>query len=1150
MALDPPPGSGTPSRLGKYELVKELSGSGVGSTWVAKAGEDATHLYSILRLHKHLTKNVEVAEAFLKEARHAQRLKHANAVAVVETGVADGEVFVVSEHVEGETLANLVRSAGTEGLPARIQLRIALDVLEALEAAHALDPEPLVHGELGPWSVLVGADGVSRIASFGVARALAKLGTHGVKNHDRLAYAAPERVKAMAAPGGGAAGPVDPRADLFSVGVILWEGISKQRLFSSKIEAAIIQKVLTAPIAALASLPGLEVAPDVDEAVSKALEREPARRVASANDFIMGLEGAGPDQIASAADVAAVVAKLAGKTLATRKAEVSAALAQPATGGGRGPAAPRARAATLLGVAVPGMLPSTPPLDAASGVTAPGGDAGAAAAQPRVTAPAPATASSSAAGAAVHAEASAAPVPKLGTPATAAAAKSQKPADKVDKPAEKIAMRPRAATLLGVAVPTIAIPEPPSPAPPAVDAGSPPRIESLPDIDLQIDVAEPAKTNGEPKKAPPAPVGRPGAPRGAPPRRADAPKPPLGAKPAPIGKPLATKPETKPADPKPADAKAVDAKPAANADPAKPVARADDKPEPVSHATGPTPGRGKAEAVDKIGPGSTLGRYEILMPVAKGGMAAVWAARSKGSRGFQKIVAVKTMLPDVSDDPDFETMFLDEARVAARIRHPNVVEILDLGEEEEVLYLVMEWVEGETVGTLQRASKALGGIPMPIVLRIASQVCAGLHAAHELRDDAGALVDLVHRDISPANVLVSTTGFVKIVDFGIAKSKGRLHVTRAGGTVKGKTPYLSPEQLGGLAVDRRSDLFSLGALLYVLSTGLHPFRGDTELKTVENIALKNPVPPSEINPSLSAEFEKVILKALEKDPTKRFATAAEMQRAIDQVASAGAPVTDEDVAAFVHSAIGDAASRRAAELKAAIASFDAAPAEPARPADAAAESAAKDAEAGEDIPVDDGSAEADDAQASADAPPAPPDVGAEPAAASASKSATDAADVEGDAPLAPEQERRKRTMKMVVVGLVAGLGILGAIGLLSSGGEKPQGEPKTQATSTERTTVLATAPAPTAEPAPPPTAEPAPPPTAEVAPPPTAEPTATAAATVPTPEPPPAATPPTPPPKATAKAPPTPPSKPPAKPPSKPPAKPPSKPPKYNPKGI
>ncbi|WP_233561221.1 serine/threonine-protein kinase, partial [Sorangium cellulosum] len=348
---------------------------------------------------------------------------------------------------------------------------------------------------------------------------------------------------------------------------------------------------------------------------------------------------------------------------------------------------------------------------------------------------------------------------------------------------------------------------------------------------------------------------------------------------------------------------------------------------------GPTKLWGRAaSAVDRLGPGSTLGRYEILIPVAKGGMAAVWAARLQGTRGFRKIVAIKTMLPDVSDDPDFESMFLDEARVAARVRHPNVVEILDLGEEDDVLYIVMEWVDGETAGTLQKAAKKLGGIPQRIVLRIASQICAGLHNAHELRDDSGALLDLVHRDISPANVLISTAGFVKIVDFGVAKSKGRLHITRAGGIIKGKTPYLSPEQLGGLPIDRRSDIFSLGALLYVLTTGMHPFRAETELSTVENITIKAPLPPRELNSAIHSDLERIILKALEKDRDNRFSTCAEMQRAIDQVASSlGEPTTDEDVAAFVRLAIGDTQARRAQELRDAIAAVDAGAAQNSEP---------------------------------------------------------------------------------------------------------------------------------------------------------------------------------------------------------------------------
>ncbi len=343
------------------------------------------------------------------------------------------------------------------------------------------------------------------------------------------------------------------------------------------------------------------------------------------------------------------------------------------------------------------------------------------------------------------------------------------------------------------------------------------------------------------------------------------------------------------------------------------------KTSPTPSSDGSSPRSKGAIAVEKVGPGSTLGRYEILMPVARGGMASVWAAKLPGSRGFQKIFAIKTMLPDVSDDPEFESMFLEEARVAARIHHPNVVEIIDLGEQSEVLYLVMEWVEGENLGTLVKAARGLGGVPMPLILRIASQICAGLHAAHELRDDDGNLIDLVHRDISPANVLVSTSGFVKIVDFGIAKSKGRLHVTRVGGVVKGKTPYLSPEQLGQLPIDRRSDLFSFGVLLYVLATGLHPFRGETDTKTIENIALRDAVPLRAIAAAVPAELEAIVLKALAKEPGDRFATAGEMQRALDHAAvTLGCTTTEEDVAGFVRKALGDTLTKRAQELRTAI----------------------------------------------------------------------------------------------------------------------------------------------------------------------------------------------------------------------------------------
>jgi serine/threonine-protein kinase len=328
-------------------------------------------------------------------------------------------------------------------------------------------------------------------------------------------------------------------------------------------------------------------------------------------------------------------------------------------------------------------------------------------------------------------------------------------------------------------------------------------------------------------------------------------------------------------------------------------------------------------SLQDIQPGTTLGRYEVLMPIAEGGMAAVWAARMKGSRGFQKVVAIKTMLPDLSDDNDFEAMFYDEARLIARIRHPHIVEMIDLGDEDGLLYIVMEWVDGDTLFTLNRRAKNKGGIPLPLLLRIASDASAGLHAAHELRDEQGKPLGLVHRDVSPQNIMISFDGIVKIVDFGVAKAAGRMHETRVAGVMKGKVPYLSPEQLSSGKVDRRSDIFALGIVLYAMVSGRHPFRAQEDAKTIENICTRAPVPLRELVPDTHPELEAIVLKALEKDPADRWQTCAEMQRALDQLlGSMGATVTDGDVAAFLHDTLGDIIEQRRTALKEAIRKAD------------------------------------------------------------------------------------------------------------------------------------------------------------------------------------------------------------------------------------
>ncbi|HSO00482.1 MAG TPA: serine/threonine-protein kinase [Candidatus Nanopelagicales bacterium] len=293
-------------------------------------------------------------------------------------------------------------------------------------------------------------------------------------------------------------------------------------------------------------------------------------------------------------------------------------------------------------------------------------------------------------------------------------------------------------------------------------------------------------------------------------------------------------------------------------------------------------------------PGDTIGPYELLFRAAEGGMATIWAARRSGSRGFQQIVAVKVLSDLLREDPDGRAMFLDEARTAARIIHPNVGQVLDYGEDTGRPYMAMEWIEGESLARFAAARRAQGGrLPLRWVLRVAADACAGLHAAHEAHRDDGEPMGLVHRDISPQNVMVTWSGITKVVDFGVAKSRGRAHVTRVG-VIKGKTGYFSPEQIAGREIDRRSDIFSFGVLLYVLVTDHHPFRGRSAMETVQNIARREPFSPREIAADLPPALDALIMRALAKDPGERFATAAELGRALELCTMTLAPGSHTD----------------------------------------------------------------------------------------------------------------------------------------------------------------------------------------------------------------------------------------------------------------
>lgn len=311
--------------------------------------------------------------------------------------------------------------------------------------------------------------------------------------------------------------------------------------------------------------------------------------------------------------------------------------------------------------------------------------------------------------------------------------------------------------------------------------------------------------------------------------------------------------------------------------------------------------------------GQVLGRYELLLPVARGGMAEVWAARLHGSRGFRKLVAIKTILRGAIDDARMEQMFLAEAELASRIQHPNVVQTLELGEHAGGLYLVLEWVEGQSLSALLTEAGAHGGIPLPIAVNLVGQACKGLHAAHELTDENGAPLGVVHRDISPQNVLVSFSGTVKVVDFGIAKATAGASTLTEAGEVKGKLAYMAPEQLRGSdGVDRRADIFSMGTLLYAMTTGRHPFRGDHPSATLRNITTRGSVPPPSAHvEDYPAALEEVVLKSLKKDPSERFATAHEMLQALERaVPDALERSFDVKVAEFIAKVSGSSGSER------------------------------------------------------------------------------------------------------------------------------------------------------------------------------------------------------------------------------------------------
>jgi serine/threonine-protein kinase len=285
-----------------------------------------------------------------------------------------------------------------------------------------------------------------------------------------------------------------------------------------------------------------------------------------------------------------------------------------------------------------------------------------------------------------------------------------------------------------------------------------------------------------------------------------------------------------------------------------------------------------------LAPGHKLGRYEILTKLASGGMAVVYVASAGGVGGFARLVALKVLHANLAHEEEFISMFLDEARLAARIRHPNVVPTIDISDTIETGYfLVMEYIEGDHLGALLSSSHKLGErIPVSVVLRIAIDALGGLGAAHDLRDDSGKPLNIVHRDVSPHNILVGKDGISRLTDFGVAKAEDRLTHTRDG-QVKGKLAYMAPEQASSGSTDSRSDLFSMGIILWECVTGRRLFRADNTAATLTKLLHEPIAAPSAVDPAL-APLDAVLEKALQRDPSARFQTADEFVEALEQIA--------------------------------------------------------------------------------------------------------------------------------------------------------------------------------------------------------------------------------------------------------------------------
>lgn len=296
--------------------------------------------------------------------------------------------------------------------------------------------------------------------------------------------------------------------------------------------------------------------------------------------------------------------------------------------------------------------------------------------------------------------------------------------------------------------------------------------------------------------------------------------------------------------------------------------------------------------------GTPIGKYVVRRKLAEGGMAEIFLCKATGAEGFEKEVVIKRVRPALAHDEQFVEMFISEAQLASRLNHPNVVQIYDFAKHEDTYYLAMEYIRGASLYDVRkRAREMMAAMPVALAAQLCMEVARGLHHAHKLTDRTGRALKLVHRDVTPHNILLSFDGAVKLTDFGIAKAGNKLSQA---GSLKGKFAYMSPEQSRGDDIDARSDIFALGIVLWELLTGGRLFEADSDVALLRVVQTRAIVPPRRLNPDVPEALDRIVIKALDRDVANRFQTAQELERALWQVVAASAGTAeDTDLAAYL-----------------------------------------------------------------------------------------------------------------------------------------------------------------------------------------------------------------------------------------------------------